>query len=294
VPSVTRQQGGKRVTSQSSNGKSTRSVMDRIEDISFDSAGIKIVLYGSSGSGKTTLWATFPKPILAIICSGGFKPGELRSVATEANKGKIKQVVLHKSDELYEITSSLKQDNPYKTLVLDHVSGYQDLVLKDILGLESTPVAKTWGLASQQDYGQCTVQCKEYLRSMLDLDCNVVVVAQERTFKDESGNDLFKPTVGASLTPALAGWLHSSADYVCQTFIRNKEVIKKVTKGIGKKAIVEEKVVVDYNSVEYCLRTSPDATFASKFRVPKGFPLPRVIVNPDYDKIYATITGVNA
>jgi hypothetical protein len=252
------------------------------------------VLYGSSGSGKTTLWATFPKPILAIICSGGFKSGELRSVNTKENKGKIKPLTLLRGEELYEVAGNLKQENPYKTVVLDHVSGFQDLVLKDILGLDNTPVAKTWGLASQQDYGQCTVQCKEWLRSILDLDCNVVVVAQERTFKDESGNEMFKPTVGASLTPALAGWLHSSADYVCQMFLRHKETIKQVTKGVGKKAVVEDKVVIDYNKVEYCLRTSPDATFASKFRVPKGFPLPRVIVNPDYDKIYATITGVNA
>jgi ABC-type polar amino acid transport system ATPase subunit len=54
--------------------------MDRITDLDFEDQGIKMVLYGSSGSGKTTLWATFPKPILAIICSGGFKSGELRSV----------------------------------------------------------------------------------------------------------------------------------------------------------------------------------------------------------------------
>jgi hypothetical protein len=292
MPKITRT---KTPTSRSSNSGDL-DVWDRLQDIEFSDEGIKMALYGNSGTGKTTLWATFPGKILALICSGGKRPGELRSINTPEYKGKVKQLVVNKSSEIREITSRLGSTEGhmgFNTLVLDHASGFQDLVLKEILGLEEVPVAKTWGLASQQQYGQATVQCKEYWRGMLDLPINVVIVAHERIFKDESDNEIFKPTVGASLMPQLAGWLHSSCDYVCQTYIRHKEVIRKKTIKKGGKLITKERKVVIPGEVEYCLRTKPDATYASKFRVPKGSPLLPVITDPSYDKIHKMINGLD-
>lgn len=269
--------------------KKKTNVLDRISDIGFDEDdGIKITLYGTSGSGKTTLWATFPKPALAVITSGGNKPGELRSIDTPENRGKVKQVALENSEELREIIEYVREEGAFSTVVLDHCTGFQDLVLKEILGLDKIPEQKGWGLADQQDYGQCTQQCKEYFRELLSLDCNVVFIAQERTFGDDSGSEILTPTVGAALFPNLAGWLNSSVDYVCQTFKRKKT--KRVE--IKNKQTGTTKVqYVPVKGVEYCLRTGPDPVFMSKFRLPKGTPLPDVIVDPTFDDIYALIKG---
>jgi hypothetical protein len=265
----------------------TGSILSRAKPIEFDdNDGIKIALYGRSGTGKTTLWATFPKPILALILSGGKKPGELRSVNTKEYRNQIHSLEIDKLDDLRGAISELKQNNPYATVVLDHATGLQDRCLMEILGLSEIPVQKGWGIAKQQEWAQVGLQTKEYLRGILGLSCNVVVIAQERNFNDDSTSDLITPTVGAALSPSTTGWLNSAVDYLANTFIRQKteEVVTKV----GEKSLVTRKPV---KGVEYCLRTAPDPVFTTKFRVPKGYDLPDVIVDPTYEKIMEIIIG---
>lgn len=285
-----------RAEKQNPNGKPARinptaeGVIGRIRPLGFDdSDGLKVLLYGQSGSGKTTLWGTFPRPILAVICSGSENPGELRSIDTPENREDIDNVALQHSDELLELTRHLKSlpGRGYGTVVLDHASGFQDLVLRNILNIEEVPATKGWGFASQQDYGQATIRCKELLRGLISLPCNVVIVAQERIFNDEGKvSEVLKPTVGAGLMPNLAGWLNSTMDYVCQTFKRQR--VKVTTEMIGDE---EQEVIIPLKGVEYCLRTAPHETFHTKFRIPKGRELPDVIVDPSYDKILSLVKG---
>lgn len=263
-------------------------VLNRISDISFDPEdGIQIMLYGRSGTGKTTLWGTFPKPILAMICSGGLRTGELRSLDTPENQGKIQSVVLNSPEEFKTIVDYQAREVPYKTLVLDHVSGFQDLVLCDLLGLAEIPAQKGWGLASQQQWGQVAAQCKEYIRSMLNLACNVVIIGQERENKPKEGLiESNNWAVGVATIPSLAEWLNPAVDYICQTFIRAK-MINGSMKVAGKDMPTRKRA----GGVEYCLRTGPHDVFTTKFRKPKDRVLPEVLVNPTYESIYAIIKG---
>lgn len=250
-------------------------------------SAIKLLLYGRSGTGKTTLWASFPGPILAAICSGGTRPGELRSINAPEMRRKVDARIVRSTDQVWGLIEEAEKLGNDGTFVLDHGSGMQDLTLKEILGLDEVPVQRTWGLASQQQYGQSTIMCKELFRAMLSLPCNVVIVAQERNFTDESNNsELLTPTIGASLTPQLANWLNPACDYVLQTFIRPKMVSKTVKVG-GKTKVTKTRG----KGVEYCVRTEPHDVFITKFRVPKGHVLPDVIVDADYQKIVAIIEG---
>jgi len=264
-----------------------KSVLDRVEPIGFDGDdGIHINLYGKSGTGKTTTWATFPKPILAILCSGSARPGELRSIDTPSYRKTIQQVSLEKSSELEELVDDQAVHARYSTVVLDHASGLQDAILREVLGLEEVPEQLSWGLASREQYGQVALQMKTYLRKLLDLSCNVVIIAQEREFNTDGEGDLLMPYVASALTPSVVGWLNPACDYICQTFIR-EQVVNKVVK-IGKKQVTRK---VPTGKMEYCLRTAPDAVYTTKFRVPKGTPLPPVVVDPDYDKLLNIIKG---
>lgn len=269
------------------------SVIDRIAPIGFDEdEGISILLYGRSGTGKTTLWSTFPKPILSIIRSGGKRPGETRSIITAANKKTIHTVAIENSQEVLELVEMQEKTNKYKTIVVDHLSGLQDLILAEILDLDHIPEQKAWGLAQQQDYGQCALQFKEIVRKVLDLSCNRVLIAQERDFSKGSdgpttSGDMLFPFVAAALMPSIVGWLNPAVDYIGNTFIRKKRVLK--TKKLGGK---EKKVWVNTGEVEFCLRTAPDDVFATKFRVPKrDTPMPKEIVDPDHGKIMSIIQG---
>jgi hypothetical protein len=252
--------------------------------------GIHINLYGRSGTGKTTLWSTFPGPILALICSGGNKPGELKSIDTPENRKKITPLNIKSSKEFGERVRKAFTEN-WQTIVLDHATGLQDLILAEILGIEEAPPQLSWGLATQQQYGQLALQMKEHLRTLLNFPLNVVVVAQERDFNTEGTNELIMPYIASALTPSVVGWLNPACDYVVNTFIRQKEILTTQTMGEGKnkKETTTRKVLK--GQVEYCLRTGPDAVFTTKFRIPKGRRLPEVIVDPSYQSIIKLIKG---
>jgi len=263
-------------------------ILDRIKPIGFDdSDGIKINVYGRSGTGKTTLWSTFPGPILAIICSGSNKSGEARSIDTPENRKKIKSVELESTTELNEIINHQKETEEFATIVLDHATDLQNLALKEILGLEELPAQLSWGLATQQQYGQCSLKMKEFLRALLNLSCNVVIVAQERDFNtDTESSDVMMPFVASALSPSVVGWLNPAVDYIAQTMIRGKEESYK--KKLNGKTITKTRKV---EGVEYCLRVAPDEVFTTKFRTPKSRKIEGVIVDPSYEKIMSIING---
>jgi len=265
-------------TSQPSNGHSAWDM----------AGGLKVLAYGQSGTGKTTFWATFPGRTLVLVCSGGKRPGELRSIDTPENRKRIDARIVSSVEQLNDwITEAEDYDNT----VLDHVSGLQDQTMKEILGIEALPEQKGWGLATQQQWGQSTAQCKEILRALLSLPGNVVIVGQERVFgggDDASVSDIIHPTVGVGVTPSLAGWLHPAVDYAMQFFKRPRIVEKQVSavKGQPPTTIRERG-----KGVEYCARCEPHDVFYTKFRLPKGRTVPDVIVDPTYDKLMAVING---
>jgi len=267
----------------------SQSVIDRIAPINFgENDGIKLNLYGRSGTGKTTLWATFPKPILAVLASESKTSGELRSINTSEYRKTIKQVVLEDCDEIEEICAHVKEAN-YATLVLDHATGLQHKVLAEVLGIDKVPEQLTWGLATQSQYGQVGVRMKTYLRALLDVEINVVIVAQQREFLtegDEGASEILAPYVASALSPSTCAWLNSSCDYIAQTYIREETLEKKIK--MGKKTRIRK---VRTGSVQFCLRAAPHAVYTTKFRRPKGGTYPDVIVDPDYDKIMQVVKG---
>lgn len=271
-----------RVVKQTPKGskQSSGSVLSRISNIEFDeNEGISINIYGRSGTGKTTFWGSFPGPILSVICSGGKRPGELRSLNTPEMRKKIKTVTLESPEELLEVAEYA--EGKFQTVVIDHATGLYEKVLANVLGMDKLPEQSSWGLATREQYGQATLQTKELLRSVLDLSCNRVIIAQEREFGSDSDNaEVLLPYVGSALPPSLTGWLNTACDYIVNTFIRPK-MESKVSK-VGTKSITTQ---VRKGGVEYCLRVGPHDIFTTKFRTPNGDDLPELIVNPTYQKL---------
>lgn len=275
-------------------------VVGRISEMRFEEGdGIKVNIFGASGTGKSTFAATFPGPILWVLCSGTKRPGELRSVNTKENREKVRQVVLTDTMELRDLADWLDDygeegGGDYRTVVLDHVTGYQDLMLMEVLGVTSLPAQKSFGIASWEQWGQIKQQCSMGLKDLLSLRQNVVVIGQERMTnpKEETGqnSELLGPTLGVDLIPSLARWLFSTVDYIGQTFIRQKTVVKWITTGKGQKRTTKRKEIRVKDKFDYCLRCGSTDVIRTKFRVPK-FSLPPFIPDPSYDKMMEVIRG---
>jgi hypothetical protein len=262
------------------------SVVDRIGEYDFDQPeGIKILIYGKSKTGKSRTIATFPGPILWIICSGGNKSGELRSIPLEHRK-KIKAVTVNSSMEVRTLIEHARDSGLYKTVALDHGTGLQDRVLAEILKVDELPAQMKWGTASRDQYMDAGTQCRELFRMLLSLSCNVVIAGQERAPKDVGDdNEMLLPTVGVELMPSLAGWLHPAVDFIVQTFKKQKTIVK-TSKINGKDVNIE----VAVPGADFCLRTGPHGIYNTGFRTPIDN-APDYIVNPSYDKIMQIVNG---
>ncbi len=255
--------------------------LDRIMSVQkVDSGGIKLSLYGKPKTGKTRLISTFPKPVLIIGSEDGTR--SIRNVPD------VDFLPLMNSGEVRVIIDRLKAGTAgkdYRSVGLDTASRLNDMILAEILGIEELPAQKGWGMASRDQYGQCSLQLKTILRELLSLPQNVVITAHERNFNDEGGggSDMLTPTVGSALSASVCNWLNGAVEYVCQTFIRNKTEEVELSEGITTSMAT--------GKGEYCLRTGPHAAYMTGFRVPVGVELPELIVNPTYQKIIDLVNG---
>lgn len=249
-------------------------------------ANVKLSLYGRSGTGKTTFWGLAPKPIKALICTGGDVPGELRSLDTPENRKLITPVLIESTEQFNE---EVEKGGSYATWVLDHGSGFQDMVLKEILGLDEAPAQRPILGGNKKVWGDVAIRCKEAWRKFLNIRANIIFVCHERVFSndDEEGSEVIAPVTGSALTPSMANWLNGKCDYICQTFLRRKRELKTITVN-GEQ--VQQWMDVP-GTVEYCLRTGPSPTYYTKFRRASKKPLPELIADPDWSKLLKLIQG---
>lgn len=260
--------------------RASKGILSKIQAIGNIETTAKLNVYGRSGTGKTTFACTFPKPLLLIGAEDGTK--------SVANVKGVDFVRLENSDDLEVLTKHAAKGH-YKTVVLDSATFLQNIILKELLGLPKTPVQLSWGLATRAQYGQIAVIMKEHLRALLELDCQTVIIAQERVFNvdnEESPSSLSLPYVASALSPSVVGWLNPACDYIVQTYIRQKSKLVKTK--VGDAVVQSVKLLA---GVDYCLRTGPNSTYATKFRLPKGTKLPECVVNPSYSKIAKLMKG---
>lgn len=266
--------------------KVTGGLFDDLQTAEDDDKFLKIHVYGRSGTGKTTFWSSFPKPILAIVCSGSRNPGELKSVPIKERKNVFKHV-LDNSTEIGQLCKEQQETGRFKTVVLDHITGLQEHILAEILGLDEIPTQLGWGTAQMQDYGQRSIQLKNILRELLSLRCNIVTVAQETDSSEEQVNpDIISPYVDSSMSKSVRAWFNPSCDYIVQTLKQPK--MKVIERKIGDKT--KTKLVREEGKVNYCIRIGSDDVYTTKFRIPGGVK-ENIMVDPTYDKIVSLLKG---
>lgn len=302
MPRISKQQATPRISSNGQNvlsGNGT-DVLDRLEDMDSSATTYKVCLYGGPKTGKTTLACDFPKPILLIGTEDGRK-----SVGTIPGG---RYVRLRAPDEVRILAEAVANDRitlpkgpkdggfgdkPYRTVVLDTGGGLQDLVMKDILGLDELPMQKSWGMADKKTWGIIGGQTKDHLKTLLNLaelyGKNVVVVAHERNFKedeDSPGSEMLMPVVGAAMSPSVSNWISAECDYIGQCFCRpqKKEVVKTVNKQ-------EIKKLISTGKSEFCLRLITDGVHRAGLRVPRNTPTPEIVVNPTFELLSTVIQG---
>lgn len=236
-----------------------------------------VVLYGRSGTGKTTLACTFPKPLLLL---------DIHDEGTDSISD-VKDVTVRELSSFEEFEDMywwLKEHaGKFKTVVIDTVSQIQSMLLREFSEGKKKK-GGDWGSLSRREWGDIAAMMKEWFDNYRDLTregMNVVFIAQDRVFNvDDDDGDLegeIQPEVGPQLMPSVAKALNAAVGIIGNTTILIEEVVDK-------KDRKKEKA-------KYALRIGPSPSYVTKVRKPKGIMVPRLIYDPDYDKIIELIKG---
>ena len=250
-----------------------KSILDKATQVTELDEGLTCLFYGRSGTGKTTLCGSFPTPILLLDI------GEKGTDSVADVKG-LKVLRVSDWEEFVEIYEDLRDtDHGYKTVAIDALPGIQRMAITEAKRLVRK---KDSDQSSQRDMGEATrlmnVTLHDY-RDLKELGINVVMNAHDRIREsDTDSDDAIAPEVGPNIMPGISKALMGAVDVIGVTFIR----VEKEKKKLG----VESK-----RNVDYCLRVGPHEVYNTKIRVPKGKPIPELIVDPTYDKIKAVVNG---
>ena len=285
---------------------------------------IKMLLYGPNGVGKTTLACTFEKPLLLIAMersvSGGARsvrkqPGVsvIRPGAPLLPDGKPDFDGLIDSAQCVEkverLAEELKRHNPFKTIVFDHVTIYQDHWLERITG-KPLPVQNGFGKVTQDEYTERSEKVKMGLVPWFELPCHTVFIGKEKDHNPPKEERVSAKTgkiqpdlrprfirglqmeswVSVELGGQTAGWLQDAVEFACRLYIDREVKMERV------ESVLQGQKHVDYREtgeIEFvrALRTKVHPNFFSRFRSDDPDKLPEAIVRPTYQKILAAIEG---
>lgn len=254
----------KKSTEPSTRFKEIRSRITPVQELPLI---ISALFYGKSGSGKTTVAASFPKPALIL---------DIREKGTDSvyDVEDLDVFPVETWDDIEQVYWMLKKEGHYKTVILDQITTLQDLCQRTVMEEES----KTQ--MSLRLFGETSSRMKTWIlnyRDLIDEGIHVVFLSHDRTFggDDEGEDEQIDPTVGPRLMPSIASMVCGAVKIVGCTFIQEK---------LGEK---DPKTRQRERSVRYCMRIGAHGTYTTKLRVTKSTQVPRIMINPSFDKLVA-------
>ena len=261
---------------------------------------MKVVLYGQNRVGKTTLACLFPKPLLIV----SFEPGKNGGSQSVKKMPGVHFLKVNSKEEAINLAKELRNDRTYATHVLDTCTSLQDLILKELMGLEEIPVQLNWGTVPQDYYRERSEQAKEVMRFYRDLPANTVFVCQERDHNPPKGDDPATRTgklmrdrgayvaesfFSADLGQGTVKWMRDNCDYIVRLFI-DKEISVREYEVNGEKRQLEEETGRSIRR----LRTMLHYNFDGGFRSPTPDAVPEYIEAKTPQEMYDAMLEVIA
>ncbi|MGW8177905.1 MAG: AAA family ATPase, partial [bacterium] len=175
---------------------------------------LKMAVFGDSGSGKTTFACSFPKKLLVLGCEEG-----TISIDPKDVKG-TDFVAIKSTKQMRALIRRQKEQCIYKTLVVDTLTKYQELVLGEVLGIEDISANMGFGTVDRDQWGEATRVMKATINMLCALtNCNVLFLSQQKSIEPEDTGGGISPTITSALMPSVATHLKPECHYHVQTYL---------------------------------------------------------------------------
>ena len=241
------------------------------------------IFYGKNGTGKTTLFGSFPgrKLLINIRDDGDDSVSDIKNL----------EVVDITCWQDFEDVYWYLYQNPSKfdCVAIDTITQLQQLTIEELMAgkkVHKKFASKTlgdYGTMTKSDWGDVSSLLKTWITNYRNLNCQLVIIAQERTFNvdEDSVENELAPEVGPALSPSTKIHACSAASVIGHMSIRRR-IIKTRIKGRKR----EERQIE-----EFYLRLGPSDTYITKLRKPLSIITTGFLTNPTYEDILETIQG---
>jgi hypothetical protein len=204
-----------------------------------------MLLYGRNRVGKTTFACDFPKPLLLVSLEPS-PTGGAKSIKKIPGIKVLRYPDELKSSEDISLLPSQLKGSDYKTVVVDSGSSFDEILLAEICGWETTADLIAFGpnkpgaKVTTDQYTERSEKFRKIIRGYLNLRMHVVIICNEKDHNPPEGRKSSfakgaqsESFFGAATGSGVARWLQDSCDVVCQ-LLMDKEYVTKIGKVGGK------------------------------------------------------------
>ena len=175
-------------------------------DVTVNTEWLKVMSVGESGTGKSSFAASFPTP--GFVFDFGNEIISYRGKDFDYEQYELNAPGWAKYEKDFVTVKKAVLEGKYQTVVVDNISAMTDLAMEKALQLDPKRSA-TNGPIWNVHYGMVKNLMEGRLRQLINLNCNLVLIAHIDTLKDENGAIIgVEPSMTGSLSGDVPAYFH--------------------------------------------------------------------------------------
>jgi len=188
--------------------------MPSAKDVSIETEWLKVMSVGESGEGKSIFASSFPTP--GFVFDFGKEIISYRGLDFDYEQYDISAMGWGKFEvDLGKMKRCLKAETrmdgskgEYQTVVVDNVSAMTDVCMERAMQLDAKR-SPTGGPIWNVHYGMVKNLMEGRLRQLINLECNLILIAHVDILKDEDGAVVgVEPNFTGSLSADIPAYFH--------------------------------------------------------------------------------------
>jgi len=180
--------------------------MPNAKDVTINTEWLKVMSVGESGSGKSVFSSSFPTP--GFVFDFGNEIISYRGKDFDYESYDVSAAGWAKFEKDFITVKKAVEEGKYKTVIVDNLSAMTDVCMEKAMQLDPKR-SPTGGPLWNVHYQMVKNLMEGRLRQLLNLECNLVLIAHLDTIKDEEGAVIgVEPSLTGKLSVDVPAYFH--------------------------------------------------------------------------------------